>query len=128
MSTEQVDISEWIAERELLLQNPPMEGDFLRTIDGSQIKLEVLCLPNVFPLVFARAYLPQRIGESLSWYVRSVADRATFGTKCIVLPASLDVIMRKGGLSQDVFLVKELRVVRPSKSKKSFLVEVSEWE
>lgn len=118
---------EWVKEREFQSQNPPIEGDYLRTQDGELIRLEVKNEVGQWPFIFARAYVPNRIGDTLSWYVRSQGDRACFGIKCILLPKSVEGIIRRGGLSQAEFFVKELRVVKASQTRSSYLVEVTEW-
>lgn len=120
-------VDEWVAEREFQQNNPPVEGDYLRTEDGLPIRLEIRREIGLPPFIYARAYVPNRVGCTLSWYARSRDDMAHFGYKCILDPKSVEGIIRRGGLGKDVFLVKELRIIRQSESKASYLVSISEW-
>lgn len=111
---------EWLEEYALLINNPPIEGDYLLAQEGKKIKLELVLRTGEEPFIFAYAYVPDTVGCDLTWLGSHGNKRS--GMKVILLPS-----LREKIISNNIKEVKMLRVVKVSKSGKSVLATVEEW-
>lgn len=112
------------------IQNPPKDGEILRSIDGTPVALTVLTDEGKPPFIYGRAFVSEILDENLGWYLRSVHDEKSMGWKCILMTrARRDVIAKCGDteLAAGQLLVNALRVVRPSESGRSLLCEIAEY-
>lgn len=124
---ENLTIEEWAEEYDLLIKNPPMDGDYLRTEDGSRIRLKIELVQGQLPFVYTHVYIPEIVGSKLGWFARGETDTDESGWKTILLPRACSAAIKRLGVSKSIIYVRELRVVRPSPSNKSLLVEITEW-
>ena len=125
-----MDLSEelkWTKEYQSFQRNPPKSGQVLSTIDGSPVRLDVELVKNNQPFIYARAFIPCIVGQSVGWFLQSVDSKDTFGLKCILVPKARDDLMREKGIDGPIIRAKSLRILRASKSGQSLLCEVSEW-
>lgn len=122
-----LDRNQWTREIDRLLAHPPVAGDFLRTADGSAVRVDIDLPPGSEPFIFARIYLRQTVGVDPGWFARSMDDHDTSGWRCILMPRARKELIRRFGLSNTVIGVKQLRVVKGSESNRSLQVEVSDW-
>lgn len=127
MSEEQ-EHAEWAEEYEFMCKNPPTDGAYLWTIDKSPIKLEILLETGRPPLIFGRAYVPNTVGVKPEWYAIGINSEVNYGWKAILSPSSRDELIRRRGIRNKFVSVKTLKVLRPSMSGKSLVVEVDDWE
>lgn len=118
---------EWAEEYDLLHKNPPEEGDFLTTQDGSPIKVEIELIRDREPLVFARMFLPMTVGARLGWFCRSMNDLDCHGWKCILMRHSKEELINRYGLGQRYIGVSCLRIIRKARTGQSYLVDISEF-
>lgn len=115
----------WRESYQQTLDNPPMEGDTLKTKDGSPIRVHVELKEGQPPFLFARAYVPNIVGEEPGWFVRGMNDEARSGWMAILLPKSRSMLVNREGITKDVIqFAGELRVVRKSRSGNSLLCEL----
>ena len=117
---------QWATQFQGFIQNPPKTGDILRAVGGLDIKIRVDLIQGKPPFMYGLAYVPTLVGCELGWFCRNIDDPCTYGWKLIPLPKAQEQIIRKVGIVGKVH-VKALRIVRPSKKGKSFLVEVAEF-
>lgn len=120
-------MKEWSQEYDQCIANPPKDGDILTTLEAdSKVLLAVELKAGAAPFIYARAYVPEIVGQALGWFLAS--DSQTFhGWKCILLPRARTELIRKFGLQKETMEVESLRVIRPSQSGKSLLCEVHEY-
>ena len=132
-ANEKMEPGEWREEYQYMLDNPPESGDFLLPkvrpdeSDSALVKLEIECVPGRPPFIFARAYVPNIVGERPNWYVHDKASKACHGWKAVLHPKSRDEVIRKFGIKDVYVFVKRLRVIRKSVTGQSLVCEVDEW-
>jgi hypothetical protein len=120
--------SQWVQEVNRLLEHPPVKGDYLRTRDGSLVKVEIDLQPGSEPFVFSRIYLCQIFAEDPGWFARGINDSDTSGWRCILMPRARKELIQRFGVGQNAVGVKMLRVVKGSETHRSLQVEVASWE
>lgn len=118
---------DWSEEYQKLIDNPPGPGAILTTADGSPVRLDRTLADGKPPFVYGRAYVPEIVGSMLGWFLQSNDGKKTHGWKCILLPKARQQCFRKLGMTNEILLVKSLRVVRKSQTGKSLLCEVAEY-
>lgn len=123
----ELTVEEWSKEYAEFIANPPQENDVLTTKDGKPVKLTVELHAGHKPLVYAKAYVPDCVGEQLGWFAHSIDENTRYGWKVIMLPRTRDLIIRRFGIKPQDIPVKSVRVIRPSDSGQSLLGEVAEW-
>jgi len=118
-------MSEWHEEYDLAINNPPKEGDILVAQEGLAL-LKVELNEGSPPFIYGKVNVPEIVGVTPKWYLQGESD--TFhGWKCIILPRARTELAKRFGLGNETMLVKSLRVIRPSVSKKSLLCEVHKF-
>lgn len=117
----------WSEKYDLLIQNPPKEGDILTSMDGSPVVLAVELKEKFPPFVYGRAYVPETVGDTLGWFLQSAESAGFHGWKCILMPRARTELIQKCGLQNEVVEVKSLKVIRYSTSGKAILCEVHEY-
>ncbi len=138
MDDENLTPEEWAEEYELMLRNPPKEGDFLWALDyrakpdennpdAGRIKLEINLESGQAPFIFARAYIPNIVGRRPNWYVYGMTDNSNHGWKVILHPKSRDEALLKFGVKSKFIFCRCLVVVRKSLTGNSLVAEVTEW-
>jgi hypothetical protein len=120
-------IKQWQQDYEFHRSRPPKAGEYLKTKDGTPVKLQIICEEGREPFVFTRAKLELQVGAPLIWYAQSKDDKISHGWKCILQSASKAEVIKRSKLTSDHFYVQELIVKRYSKDGKSILCEVSQW-
>lgn len=119
---------EWSEQFNAMVENAPADGSIATTIDGSLAKLTVEITDGAAPFIYGRIYVPEIVGVELGWYLQGAETETYHGWKCILMPRARTELIKKKGLDGDTVLVKSLRLVRKSKSGKSYLCEVEAYE
>jgi hypothetical protein len=119
--------ADWSKAYNETLKNPPESGAILGTLDGTPVKLTVEIVGGSPPFIYGRIYVPETVGVELGWYLQSEGMDTFHGWKCILMPRARADLVKKIGLDGDTVMVKSLRLIRASKSGKSFLCEVHEF-
>jgi hypothetical protein len=138
MESPELTPEEWAEEYEVILKNPPQEGDFLWTRDykcqpdennpdAGRIKLEIELNSGQAPFIYARAYIPNIVGERPNWYVYGMTDNANHGWKVVLHPRSRDEAILKFGVKSKYIHCRCLEVVRISLKGSSIVAVVTEW-
>ncbi len=120
-------VLEWSQEYNEIIKNPPADGSILTTVDDSLVKLTVEIVDGSPPFIYGRIYVPEIVGVELGWFLQGAEMETYHGWKCILMPRSRAELIKEIGLDGDTVLVKSLRLVRKSKSGKSFLCEVKDY-
>lgn len=125
-------IREWQEEYQLILQNPPVEGDYISAIDNGMIRVTVLCEEGKRPFVFTRMAVPEIVGIPPAYYGQSMGDTSNKGWKVIISPQSKDEVFRQCTIMHDEYgsyvLVRRLEILHRSVSGNSFLADVIDWK
>lgn len=119
---------EWSEQYNAIVESPPIDGTILTTVDGSPAKLTVELIDGAAPFIYGRIYVPEIVGIELGWFLQGVDMETYHGWKCILMPRARAELIKKVGLNGDTVTVKSLRLVRKSKSGKSYLCEVKDYE
>ena len=122
-----MNTQEWSERYNAVIENPPKEGDVLTTFDGVPAKLTVEMSEGTPPFIYGRCYVPEIITDDVRWCLQGGDIDSYSGFKCILMPRARTELLRKIKLVDEFVEVKSLRVVRPSQSGKSLLVEVAEY-
>jgi hypothetical protein len=124
-------ILDWRIQYEELSKNPPQEGDFLYADDAcgkeKLTRLIIECQPGKQPFIYAKVFIPDIVGEKLGWYTQPMGSESHHGLTCILMPKARNEVITKFGITRDEVGVKGLRVLKASETKRSLLVEVSDW-
>lgn len=107
------------------LNNTPVEGTILRPLSGAA-RINVELVDGKPPFLYARAYVPQIVGEPIGWFLADMECEHPYGWKIILLPKAREECIRRLGLNGPL-AVKAIRILRESKSGNSLLGEVAEW-
>ena len=110
----------------MAIKNPPKNGDILITREGLAV-LKVELTEGKPPFIYGKVNVSEIVGVTPKWYLQSEHDEKFHGWKCIILPKARAELAKKFGLGGEFMLVKSLRVIRPSVSKKSLLCEVHRY-
>lgn len=121
-------VREWSEQYNTVVKNPPVDGTILKTVDGSLAKLTVEIVDGSAPFIYGRIYVPEIIGIELGWFLQGIDVETYHGWKCILMPRARAELIKKIGLDGDTVTVKSLRLIRKSKSGKSYLCEVKDYE
>lgn len=117
---------DWSEEYDRLIQNPPREGDILKSGDDSPVILLIELKADSPPFVYGRAYVPEIVGAKLGWFLQSAESQGFHGWKCILMPRARTELIQRCGLKEEVIEIVSLKVIRHSVSGKSLLCEVHE--
>lgn len=95
---------------------------------GRLARVDVDLVQDAPPFLYARAYIPTLYGQETGWFLQPVdVDKDCQGMKCILASNAREELVRRLGLVADPLYVKSIRILRTSKSGKSFIVEVAEY-
>lgn len=119
-------MSTWQEEYDAAIQNPPKVGDILVAAEG-MVLLTIELKDGSPPFIFSKVNVSEIVGTTPKWYLQSEHDEYFHGWRCILLPKARGDLAKKFGLSQPTMLVKSLRVIHYSQSKKSLLCEVHKY-
>lgn len=123
----EMSVDEWREEFQRLNENRPKANDILYTRDGAMVKLTIEFHDNKEPFIFARVFVPDKVGEELGWFAQSMKETGMYGLKVILYPRSRNEVIRTLGVKSNEVGVTSIRILRPSDSGKSLLGEVAEW-
>jgi hypothetical protein len=115
-------LQEWARDYTLTCNTLPKEGTILRAKNG-KCKLNMKLTEGENPLVFARAYVNNIVGEKPEWFIAN--DNRRIGLKIIIMSNARDRLIAKFGI-QDVIEVSKLRIIKSSQSSSSLMAEVEE--
>ncbi|KKM76330.1 hypothetical protein LCGC14_1381260 [marine sediment metagenome] len=118
----------WSQQYNEVTENPPEDGEILVTVDGSLAKLTVEMVDGAAPFIYGRIYVPEIVGIELGWFLQGADVETYHGWKCILMPRARAELIKRIGLNGDTVLVRSLRLIRKSKSGKSYLCEVKDYE
>ncbi len=121
-------VREWSEQYNEITENPPADGTILQTVDGGPARLTVEIVDGSPPFIYGRIYVPEIVGVKLGWFLQGMDTESYHGWKCILMPRARAELIKKIGLDGDTVTVKSLRLVRTSKSGKSYLCEVKDYE
>lgn len=120
-------VGEWRRRFQDLLDHPPKDNFYLRTIDGSPIKLEIELYDGRPPFIFTRAYVPMVVGADLGWFAQRSEDRGNFGWKVILMQKSRDEAVKRLGIARNTAYVQTIKIIKMAETGRSLLGEVCEW-
>ena len=120
-------VRDWSEQYNAVTENPPIDGAILTTINGGLVKLTVAIVDGAAPFIYGRIYVPEIVGVELGWFLQGVDVESYHGWKCILMPRARAELIKEIGLDGDTVLVKSLRLIRKSKSGKSYLCEVKDY-
>jgi len=121
-------VQDWREKYTRLLNDPPKNGNILKSSDDSGVLLVMELKEDMPPFIFGKAYVPDVVGQELGWFAHGPQSQHFHGWKCILMPRARNELIQKYGLQWDQISVKSLRVIKVSQSGRSILCEIAEYQ